>query len=172
MTLGVFVAIGVYGLWGLVGHRGPALKKAPSPKVDLEVQKASYTAYAGDTHWGFEAEEVSRWAEKEVLIAKGLRLWANLKDGRRLEAEAGQGKASQTEGVVELQGGVKVRFQDLELEAEALTYQVRDSLLRSPSSVRVRKGDLLLQGQGFSFDLDGRRLALGGGVKAVLGGRP
>lgn len=171
-ALGAFVAIGAYGLWGLIGIEGPTLKKAQPSKADLTVQKASYRAYAGETQWGFEAKQMQHFVEKGVLSAKDLRLWATLKDGRRLEAEARRGEASYKGEVVELEGDVKLKFQDLELEAEALTYEVGKNLLGSSTAVKVRKGDVLLQGQGLSLDLSRKRLALGGGVTAVLGGQP
>lgn len=171
VALGVFVVIGAYGLWGLLGLDDHTLNKVQSPKADLEVQSASYTAFAGETQWGFEAKEMHHFAERGIMTARDLRLWANFKDGRRLEAEAKQGKALYKGEVVELEGNVKLRFQDLELEAEALTYEVGKSLLGSSSPVKVKKRDLLLQGQGLSFDLSGKRLALGGGVRAVLGGQ-
>lgn len=170
VALGVFVVVGAYGLWGLMGRKDHAVRKAQPPEAALKVQRATYTAFAGETQWGFEAKEMSHFAERGVLSTKGLRLWANFKDGRRLEAEARQGKAFYKEEVVKLEGEVKLKFQDLELEAEALTYEVGKNLLVSSSPVKVRKGDLLLQGQGLSLDLSGKRLVLGG-VTAVLGGQ-
>lgn len=141
-----------------------------SEKPDFRIEGINYVEIKeGRKEWELKATVANYFKEKGVAVFEDVTLNLYSREGRDFIIKGERGSYDISKRDIELKGAVRVRTSDgYSMDTDAIRYSEKERKIASAGKISFSGNDIKGEGGKMVLDLEGEKLFLENGVKAVI----
>jgi len=138
--------------------------------IGIRVEGLNYAnTRDGRTLWRLKAKKATRFKSRELMVLEKVDLLFYAKDGDKFNMKAREGNFNEAKKVINAWGDVAVSSKKgFNLKTERLRYDTAAGSITSDKPVIILRGELRVEGVGFSVDVESGSLEILSNVRAVV----
>jgi len=174
VSMGLIIVILIIGVF--VGYRRVSDEKrkeatvsSPPVKASVSLNRIHQTAARdGVKEWSLDAESAQYFKEKNQVVFKNPAVVFFRKNRSDITLSAKEGTLDTASNNFFAAGAVTVIMGEYTLETEKISYNNKKKLIRSMARSKIVKGDLFMEADAISFDLQADATTFQGNVKGRM----
>jgi LPS export ABC transporter protein LptC len=174
VSMGLIIVILIIGVF--VGYRRVSDEKrkettvsSPPVKASVSLNRIHQTAARdGVKEWSLDAESAQYFKEKNQVVFKNPEVVFFRKNRSDITLSAKEGTLDTASNNFFATGAVTVTMGEYTLETEKISYNNKKKMIRSMARSKIVKGDLFMEADAISFDLQADSTTFQGNVKGRM----
>lgn len=177
LSMVVVISVGLVAWIFIQSRQGQNQLTIPLPdkatQSILSLSRIHQTATKdGTVQWELEAGSAELEPGSGKMILKDPLVDFYMNDGTRVNLKANKGVLNTKNNNINVQGNVRVVYDQYTLKTEALSYQHTNRLLQTRRPVLITGHSFNLKAAGMTYDLDAGQAIFNGEVKGIIHEKP